>query len=102
MLKGPTKFWWRSEIRLLLGGHTEDEAPITCDKFGESFYGKYFTKTVREKQARLFVDFRKGNLSVAEYEAKFTELARFAPHMVTEEHRVKNSTMVCTSILGKC
>ncbi len=90
-------------MRLLLGGHTEDEAPITCDKFGESFYGKYFIKTVREKQARLFMDFRKGKLSVAEDEAKFTELARFAPYMVdTEEHRVKNSTMVCTSILGKC
>uniref|UniRef100_A0A2N9FG06 Reverse transcriptase domain-containing protein n=1 Tax=Fagus sylvatica TaxID=28930 RepID=A0A2N9FG06_FAGSY len=89
MLEGPAEFWWKSEKRLLLGGRTEIEAPITWDKFVESFYEHYFTKTFRAKQAKLFVNFQQGSLSVVEYEAKFTELSRFAPHMVdTEEHRV--------------
>uniref|UniRef100_A0A2N9III7 Reverse transcriptase n=1 Tax=Fagus sylvatica TaxID=28930 RepID=A0A2N9III7_FAGSY len=89
MLEGPAEFWWKSEKRLLLGGRTEIEAPITWKKFVESFYEHYFTKTFRAKQAKLFVNFQQGSLSVVEYEAKFTELSRFAPHMVdTEEHKV--------------
>jgi hypothetical protein len=89
MLEGPAEFWWKSEKRLLLGGRTEMEAPITWKKFVESFYEHYFTKTFRAKQAKLFVNFQQGSLSVVEYEAKFTELSRFAPHMVdTEEHKV--------------
>jgi hypothetical protein len=55
----------------------------------ESFYEHYFTKTFIAKQIKLFVNFQQGSLSVVEYEAKFTELSRFAPHMVdTEEHKV--------------
>ena len=89
MLEGLAEFWWKSEKRLLLGGRTEIEAPITWKKFVESFYEHYFTKTFRAKQAKLFVNFQQGSLSVVEYEAKFTELSRFAPHMVdTEEHKV--------------
>ena len=89
MLEGPTEFWWKLEKRLLLGGHTEIKAPITWDKFVESFYEHYFTKTFIAKQVKLFVNFQQDSLSVVEYEAKFTELSRFAPHMVdTEEHKV--------------
>ncbi len=89
MLEGLAEFWWKSEKRLLLGGRTKIEAPITWDKFVESFYEHYFTKTFRAKQAKLFMGFQQGSLSVVEYEAKFTELSRFSPHMVdTEEHKV--------------
>ncbi|GMY39850.1 Retrovirus-related Pol polyprotein from transposon 17.6, partial [Fagus crenata] len=67
----------------------EIEAPITWKKFVESFYEHYFTKTFRAKQAKLFVNLQQGSLSVVEYKAKFTELSRFAPHMVdTKEHKV--------------
>ncbi|GMY24019.1 hypothetical protein FCV25MIE_19261 [Fagus crenata] len=89
MLEGPTEFWWKLKKRLLLGGRTKIKAPITWDKFVESFYEHYFTKTFIAKQVKLFVNFQQGSLSVVEYEAKFTELSRFAPHMVdTEEHKV--------------
>ncbi|GMY33606.1 hypothetical protein FCV25MIE_28848 [Fagus crenata] len=89
MLEGLAEFWWKLEKRLLLGGHIKIEAPITWDKFVESFYEHYFTKTFIAKQVKLFVNFQQGSLSVVEYEAKFTELSRFAPHMVdTEEHKV--------------
>ncbi len=89
MVEGPAEFWWKSEKRLLLGGRIEIETLITWDKFVESFYEHYFTKTFRAKQAKLFVNFQQGSLSVVEYEAKFIELSRFAPHMVdTEEHKV--------------
>ncbi|XP_028090426.1 uncharacterized protein LOC114290686 [Camellia sinensis] len=34
-----------------------------------------------------FMELKQNNMSVAEYEAKFTELARFAPHMFDTDYK---------------
>ena len=56
----------------------------------KKFYEKYFTERFRDNQAENFDELVQGNMGVAQYEAKFTELSRFAPHLVsTEALRVK-------------
>ena len=56
----------------------------------KKFYEKYVTERFRDKQAENFEEVVQGNMGVAQYEAKFTKLSHFAPHLVaTEALRVK-------------
>ncbi|XP_028059472.1 uncharacterized protein LOC114263172 [Camellia sinensis] len=61
---------------------------MTWDQFKEIFYEKYFPQCFRDKKkVSEFEQLKQGNMSVAEYEAKFTELARFAPHMLDADYK---------------
>ncbi|XP_028079844.1 uncharacterized protein LOC114281548 [Camellia sinensis] len=60
---------------------------LTWDKFLELFYDKYFPQSMRDKKVIEFQTLRQGNKTVAEYEAQFAELARFAPHMVDTDYK---------------
>ena len=56
----------------------------------KKFYDQYFTECFRDKQAKFLDELVQGSMGVAQYEAKFTELSRFAPHLVSiEALRVK-------------
>ncbi|XP_028058061.1 uncharacterized protein LOC114261934 [Camellia sinensis] len=60
---------------------------LTWDRFLELFYDKYFPKSMQDKKVTEFETLRQGNKTVAEYEAQFAELARFAPHMVDTDYK---------------
>ncbi|XP_028106012.1 syntaxin-123-like [Camellia sinensis] len=45
------------------------------------------TGCVRDRKVSKFEGLKQGNLNVAEYEAKFTELARFSLHIVDTDHK---------------
>ncbi|XP_028109546.1 uncharacterized protein LOC114308203 [Camellia sinensis] len=60
---------------------------LAWDRFLELFYDKYFSQSVRDKKVTEFETLRQGNKTVAEYEAQFAELARFAPHMVDTDYK---------------
>ncbi|XP_028099061.1 uncharacterized protein LOC114298656 [Camellia sinensis] len=60
---------------------------LTWDRFLELFYDKYFPQSIRDKKVTKFETLRQGNKIVAEYEAQFGELARFAPHMVDMDYK---------------
>jgi len=51
-------------------------------KFLEIFYDKYFPQCVRDRKVSEFMELRQDSMTVAKYEAKFTKLARFAPHVI--------------------
>ncbi|XP_028125340.1 uncharacterized protein LOC114322266 [Camellia sinensis] len=77
----------------------EDEARrrwmLICDdnkgtdwtRFLEIFYDKYFLQCARDRKASKFEGLKQGSMIVVEYEAKFTELARFALHMVDIDYK---------------
>ena len=56
-------------------------------RFLEIFYDKYFPQCVRDRKVAEFMELKQGSLTVAEYEAKFTELARFAPHVIDTDYK---------------
>ncbi|XP_028068902.1 uncharacterized protein LOC114271486 [Camellia sinensis] len=60
---------------------------LAWDRFLELFYDKYIPQSVRDKKVIEFETLRQGNKTVAEYEAQFAELARFAPHMVDTDYK---------------
>ncbi|XP_028113423.1 uncharacterized protein LOC114311465 [Camellia sinensis] len=78
-LKEDARHWWML-IR-------NDSGTMTWSQFRDVFYEKYFPQCFRDRRVAEFEQLKQGNLSVAEYEAKFTELARFAPHMVDSNYK---------------
>ena len=47
--------------------------------------GKYFSDTARHAKAREFLELKQGTMTVIEYVARFTELARFADDYVATD-----------------
>ncbi|XP_074327718.1 uncharacterized protein LOC141665632 [Apium graveolens] len=83
-LEGETNYWW--ECRKALEG----EDIVTWDRFKELFLEKYFPHYVKNWMEIKFLELKQGNMSVTEYEAKFTKLARFVLEQVdTEEKRAQ-------------
>ncbi|XP_028067159.1 uncharacterized protein LOC114269967 [Camellia sinensis] len=78
-LQDEARRWW-----LLVQNNDEN---ITLAQFNTIFYDKYFPQCFRDRKVLEFQELKQGRMSVAEYEAKFTELARFAPHMVDTDYK---------------
>ena len=55
---------------------------MTWVDFRELFMSKFFPTSARHVKAREFLDLRQGDMTVLEYVARFTELARFADDYV--------------------
>ena len=85
MLDKEADHWWLMTRRLL-----EDYGPIVWRQFKEAFYKKYFPDSVRRQKVGEFVRLEQRDLTVAQYEAKFTELSRFAPQLIATEEEKKN------------
>ena len=50
---------------------------MTWAEFHDLFMGKYFSDTARHAKAQEFLELKQGTMTVLEYVARFTELARF-------------------------
>ncbi|XP_028070028.1 uncharacterized protein LOC114272508 [Camellia sinensis] len=63
------------------------EEIMTWERFLEAFYEKYFPDSLREQKASEFIHLKQETMTVAEYESKFTQLARFATYVILTETR---------------
>ncbi|KAJ4717071.1 Retrotransposon protein, putative, Ty3-gypsy subclass [Melia azedarach] len=74
-----------------------DQQKVTCATymlkrsashwFKELFNEKYFPQSLRDDKEAEFIQLTQGSKSLIEYERKFEELSRFAPHLVDTEAR---------------
>ena len=55
---------------------------MTWEEFHEMFMGKYFPETARHAKAQEFLELKQGAMTVMDYVARFTELARFTDDYV--------------------
>ncbi|KAL8104528.1 hypothetical protein AgCh_028665 [Apium graveolens] len=86
-LKGEVNYWWES-TRALEGGEF-----ITWERFTELFLEKYFSRYIKNQMEIQFLNLTQGDLTVAEYEAMFTELARFVPDQIdTDEKKARSKS----------
>ncbi|XP_028057544.1 uncharacterized protein LOC114261473 [Camellia sinensis] len=74
--KGQAEHWRRMVKRQYEGRETE----LVWSKFLELFNEKYFPEAVRRQKQVDFLNLKQNDMSVAQYEAKFVELSRYAPH----------------------
>ncbi|XP_038983677.1 uncharacterized protein LOC120111190 [Phoenix dactylifera] len=81
MLLGEADIWWNVER----GKMGQNATSLTWEGFKELFRDKYIPQSVRRQKFREFTRLEQGNMTVAEYAAKFEELARYAPGQVENE-----------------
>ena len=83
-LEGEARVWWRWVKT------SRDLEVMTWAEFQELFMGKYFPETAKHAKAQEFLELRQGEMTVMDYVARFTELARFADdYVATEMAKVK-------------
>ena len=58
---------------------------MSWDDFRRLFMGKYFLDSARHAKDREFLELRQGTMTVLEYVARFTELARFGDDYVATD-----------------
>ena len=78
-LEGEARVWWR------WARTSRDLEVMTWAKFQELFMGKYFPETERHAKAQEFLELKQGVMTVMDYVARFTELARFADNYVATD-----------------
>ncbi|CAJ2657082.1 unnamed protein product [Trifolium pratense] len=87
--------WWRN-VRLRIG---VDGVAIVWETFKREFLRKYFPADVKNKKVIEFMELKQGNLSVAEYTAKFEALCVFSPHYNTVEAEEDKATLANINVL---
>ncbi|XP_028214965.1 uncharacterized protein LOC114397031 [Glycine soja] len=70
------EYWWENTRQCLDAEGQE----VTWDVFKRVFLEKYFLEDVTNKKEMEFLELKQGNMTVAEYAAKFEELVRYFPH----------------------
>ena len=80
-LQGDALQWWKT---------MEEVVAKKWEPFKKAFLDQYFTDTAKEALRMEFINLVQGSMTVAQYEAKFTSLSRFAKAFVsTEEEKAK-------------
>ena len=83
-LEGEAQVWWN------WAKTSRDLEAMTWAEFHDLFMGKYFLDTARHAKAQEFLELKQGAMTVIEYVARFTELARFADdYMATDVAKVR-------------
>ena len=83
-LEGEARVWWRW-VRT-----SRDLEVMTWAEFQELFMGKYFPETARHAKAQEFLELKQGAMTVMDYVARFTELARFVDdYLATDMAKVR-------------
>ncbi|XP_017227835.1 uncharacterized protein LOC108203426 [Daucus carota subsp. sativus] len=75
MFRVEANYWWEAKRGM------EGTTTIPWDRFTHLLLEKYYPKHLEIK----FLELKQGNMTVAEYENKFSELSRFVPHLVDRE-----------------
>ena len=66
-------------------GRYLDPLVITWAEFQREFYKRWYPKVYQDERKREFIQLAQGNMIVAEYEARFTQLSFFALAIVANE-----------------
>ena len=78
-LEGEAQVWWN------WAKTSRDLEAMTWVEFHDLFMGKYFPDTARHAKAQEFLELKHGTMTVMEYVARFTELARFSDDYVATD-----------------
>ena len=78
-LEGEGQVWWR------WARTSRDLKVMTWAEFQDLFMGKYFSDTARYAKAQESLELKQGTMTVMDYLARFTELARLADDYVATD-----------------
>ena len=78
-LEGESQVWWD-----WVKASRNFEA-MTWEEFRELLMGKFFSASARHAKSQEFLELKQGTITVLQYVAKFTELARFGDDYVASD-----------------
>ncbi|XP_011621279.1 uncharacterized protein LOC105420220 [Amborella trichopoda] len=81
MVEGEAEHWWN----LVKQTWRELGTEPTWENVLVAFDEKYFPDSVRERKEVEFIELQQGNMVGEHYATRFTELSRYAPHIVNTE-----------------
>ncbi|MQL85809.1 hypothetical protein Taro_018334 [Colocasia esculenta] len=91
MLQERADVWWSSLLRTRF----EDGAvEVGWDAFVRLFRAKFVPEHIQDKMEQEFLSLTQGSMTVLEYEARFSELLKYAPHIVADERRKAKKFMM--------
>ncbi|MQL93974.1 hypothetical protein Taro_026624 [Colocasia esculenta] len=76
--------WWSSLLRTRFEDGVVD---VAWDAFVRLFRAKFVPEHIQDKMEQEFLSLTQGSMTVLEYEARFSELSKYAPHIVEDERR---------------
>ncbi|MQL99110.1 hypothetical protein Taro_031828 [Colocasia esculenta] len=84
MLQERADVWWSSVLRTQF---RDGAMEVAWAEFVLLFRAKYIPEHVQDCMEQEFLTLTQGLMSVLEYEARFAELSKYAPHIVADERR---------------
>lgn len=82
-LQGTAQDWWASEWEVAF--QSRPYRQITWREFVTAFERSYSPAHFRTERVQQFTELRQGDMTVMQYRARFVELGRYAPHVMTDE-----------------
>ncbi|MQL68415.1 hypothetical protein Taro_000676 [Colocasia esculenta] len=76
--------WWSSLLRTRFEDGAVD---VAWGAFVRLFRAKFVPEHIQDKMEQEFLSLTQGSMTVLEYEARFSELSKYAPHIVEDERR---------------
>ncbi|MQL97225.1 hypothetical protein Taro_029910, partial [Colocasia esculenta] len=76
--------WWSSVLHTQFADRAME---VAWAEFIRLFRMKYIPEHVQDRMEQEFLTLTQGSMSVLEYEARFAELSKYAPHIVADERR---------------
>lgn len=87
MFSDDASHWWDSMSRTRT---PEQQAKLTWEQFKGEVMDKYFPQSLRDHKESEFLQLKQKTMSLTEYERKFDQLSRNAPHLVdTKDKKVR-------------
>ncbi|MQM00306.1 hypothetical protein Taro_033040 [Colocasia esculenta] len=74
--------WWASLLHTLFEDGAVD---VAWDEFVRLFRAKFVPEHIQDRMEQEFLSLAQGSMTVLEYEARFSELSKYAPHIVADE-----------------
>ncbi|MQL77344.1 hypothetical protein Taro_009756 [Colocasia esculenta] len=84
MLQERADVWWSSVLRTQFANGAME---VAWAEFIHLFRPKYISEHVQNRMEQEFLTLTQGSMSLLEYEARFAELSKYAPHIVADERR---------------
>ncbi|KAF5471874.1 hypothetical protein F2P56_008638 [Juglans regia] len=85
LLQGEAGIW--SDVKMkLLAQELGDITTLTWERFKNEFDSRFFLETAKYQKALGFTNLTQGNMTVEQYAARFMELGRIAPHLISMQN----------------
>ncbi|MQM11310.1 hypothetical protein Taro_044216 [Colocasia esculenta] len=76
--------WWTSLLRTRFD---DGAVEVAWDEFVRLFRAKFVPEHIQDKMKQEFLTLTQGSMTVLEYEARFSELSKYAPNILADERR---------------